>query len=94
MKIAADLSMLADPTGRDLPSQPERAGEAFEALLISEVWKQALDGPRLSNLLDGGSASRMFRELQVEAISARMAARGGFGLARGLAAHRDGEPGA
>ena len=93
MKLKAEATVLADPTGLSLATDTRQAGEAFEALLISAVWKQALNGPRLSDLLDDGSASRMFREMQVDAIAARMAARGGFGVAKALEAGADTESG-
>jgi len=59
-----------------------RVAQEFEALLIGQMMKQAVSSS--SSTLDGGSAGRMYRELFLQEVARRIAARGGFGLARTL----------
>lgn len=75
----------AAPTGagREAPSLAE-AAKRFEAYLVGEMLRMAHDSPLASGLLDGGSAGRMYRELQLQEIARLATEHGGFGIAEQL----------
>jgi Rod binding domain-containing protein len=70
---------------------PERAAEAFEALLLQQILARAQEPVFESPLLGGGSAGSLYREWFAQEVAARMAARGGFGLAAELRAEAAGK---
>lgn len=97
--MLAALGPLAPATdagraGRRAPELREAAA-SFEAYLVGELLRLAQASPLAPGLLDGGSAGRMYRELQLQEIARLAVERGGFGIARQLerGAHAD-APGA
>jgi len=76
------LELLAQRSSGETGIPARRVAQEFEALLIGQMMKQAVSSS--SSTLDGGSAGRMYRELFLQEVARRMAARGGFGLARTL----------
>ncbi len=76
-----DLTALAE---RPEPAEHGTVAREFEAMLLAEVWKDALSSGETQTLLGGGSADRMYREMFVDEVVRRMAGARGFGLAERL----------
>ena len=75
-------AMAADPSKID----GARVAREFEALLLAQVWKGALEPSGASKLLDGGSAGQMYREFFIDEVVRRVASSQGLGLADGIVA--------
>jgi Rod binding domain-containing protein len=62
-----------------------KAAEAFEAMLLQQILETAQEPLFENSLLGGGPGGSLYRSLFAQEVAARMAARGGFGLARAVA---------
>jgi Rod binding domain-containing protein len=62
------------------------AASKFEAFLLGQIFAQASKPLTQEPLLDGGSATRMYREMYIQEVASRVGSRGGSGLARLLEA--------
>jgi Rod binding domain-containing protein len=62
------------------------AAQAFEALFLAQILERAQEPVFESRLLGGGSGGSLYRSMLAQEVAARMAARGGFGLADALQA--------
>ncbi|MEM7409218.1 MAG: rod-binding protein [Myxococcota bacterium] len=62
----------------------ERVAGEFEALLIGQIWKQAMKPLGVSHVLSGGSAGRTYQDLFIDELSRRSALTKGLGLAEEL----------
>lgn len=68
------------------------AANQFEAYLLGQIFSQASQPLTKQPLLDGGSATRMYRELYIQEVAGRVGERGGLGIAKLLEAGAQGEP--
>ena len=75
--------------GRDV--DPKRVAGEFEAMLIGQIWKQAMKPLGVSHVLSGGSAGQIYQDLFVEELSRQTALTRGFGLAEELGAELRGK---
>jgi Rod binding domain-containing protein len=81
-RAAADLGRAA---AANAPTLGEAAGK-FEAYLLGQIFAHASKPLSEQPLLDGSSASRMYRELYLQEVASQVGAGGGLGLARLLEA--------
>ena len=79
----ADARVLAQ---RPEAATPAQAASQFEALFVAEMLKRAQKPAFGESLLSGGSAGAMYRDMFADEVARRIAERGGFGLAREIAA--------
>jgi Rod binding domain-containing protein len=64
---------------------PKQAAQQFEALFVAELLKSAQRPAFGETMFSGGSAGEMYQDMFADEVSKRIAARGGFGLAREIA---------
>ncbi len=67
------------------PIDADRVAQEFEALLLAEMMKTASKPLGVSEILDGGSAGKIYREMFLDEVARMSAARGGLGLAKAIA---------
>lgn len=59
----------------------KKAGQAFEAVFISQMLGQMFEGISTDGPFGGGQGEAMFRSLMIDEYGKQMAAQGGIGLA-------------
>jgi Rod binding domain-containing protein len=72
------------PLQPGVAADPARVAREFEALLLAEMLRAGGRPIGGRSLLDGGSAGRMYRDLFLQEVAQRAAARGGVGIADAL----------
>jgi len=85
-RAAGSLSRAADATAL------REAAAKFEGFLLGQIFAHASAPLSKEPLLDGGSASRMYRELYLQEVASQVGERGGLGIARLLEADAREEP--
>lgn len=79
-RAAADLGRSARGPGL------REAASRFEAYLLGQIFSQAAKPLSEKPLLDGSSASRMYRELYLQEVASHLGPGAGLGIARLLTA--------
>jgi len=81
-----ELSAVAASTQAKLDSTatPRQVAVQFEALLLNQMFNEMQKTVEKSDLLDGGAAEDMYREMLNQALSDEVARRGGLGLVEQL----------
>jgi Rod binding domain-containing protein len=69
----------------ECPVDAHRVAREFEGLLLAELMKTASKPLGVSEILDGGSAGKIYREMFLDEVARMSAARGGLGLAKAIA---------
>jgi len=68
----------------DSTATPRQVATQFEAMLLNQMLNEMQKTVEKSELLDGGAAEDMYREMLNQALSDEIARRGGLGLVEQL----------
>lgn len=84
LALLAKTAPIAVPRPTNNPSAAKKVAQEFEGVFISQVLGSMFEGISTEPPFGGGQGEAMFRSLMLDEYGKKVAAQGGFGLARSV----------